>query len=107
MDINSKILNGLQFASAEHVAALNKDMETYNSSVEKNQATPGHKFKWERFSAGNYRSCCGHEISRSKTSLGETIWNGNKGTYFRTLNDAKTHAHASHVNEFKGKPAKG
>jgi hypothetical protein len=107
MDINSKILSGLQFGSTEHVAALNKDMNEYHDSVKKNQSTPGHKFKWERFSAGIYRSCCGHEVSDNGRSGSNKLWYDQNQNYFYTLNDAKNYAHDSHVNKFKGKPAKG
>jgi hypothetical protein len=106
-DTFSKILNGIQFGSPEHFAAANKDMEEYNSSVEKNQSTPGHKFKWERYSAGNYRSCCGHEISDNGRSGSNKVWYDQNQNYFRSLNDAKNYAHDSHVTEYKGKPAKG
>jgi len=106
-DTNSKILNGLQFGSTEHVAALQKDQDDYQSSVEKNQSTPGHKFKWERFSSGIYRSCCGHEISDNGRSGSNKMWYDQSQNYFRSLNDAKNYAHDSHVTKYKGKPAKG
>ena len=107
MDTNSKILNGMQFLSQEHIDALQKDQTDYDASVEKNQSTPGHKFKWERFSAGTYRSCCGHEISDNGKSGQNKYWYDRNGRYFNTLNEAKNYAHDSHVNEFKGKPTKG
>jgi len=107
MDINSKLLNGLQFGSSEHVAALQKDQADYHASVEKNQSTPGHTFKFQRFNAGTYRSCCGHEISDNGQSGSDKLWYDNNNNYFRTLNQAKTFAHDEHVNKYKGKPAKG
>jgi len=107
MDTNSKILSGMQFLSHEHIAALQKDQSDYQASVEKNQSTPGHKFKWERFSAGIYRSCCGHEVSDNGRSGSKKLWYDQNQDYFYTLNQAKNYAHDSHVNEFKGKPAKG
>jgi hypothetical protein len=106
MDTFSKILNGIQFGSPEHAAAANKDMEEYNSSVEKNQSTPGHKFKWERYAPGIYRSCCGHQVMSSGSGK-NTFYADEHQNVFHTLTHAKTYAHDSHVNEFKGKPAKG